>query len=86
MAIAGGATVAYRCRLVNGTLQRDKDTAMQTPPPLPAAAAIMRGETVMVAGSDVVVVARLIELEQMVNELKESQKSRYEYQGVDRWH
>jgi len=70
MAIAGGATVAYRCKLVNGTLQRDKDTAMQTPPPLPAASAIMRGETVMVAGSDVVVVARLIELEQMVNELK----------------
>lgn len=70
MAIAGGVTVAYRCKLVNGSLQRDKDTAMQTLPPLPAAAAIMRGETVMVAGSDVVVVARLIELEQMVNELK----------------
>ena len=70
MAIAGGATVAYRCRLVNGTLQRDKDTAMQTPPPLPASAAIMRGETVTVSGADVVVVARLVELELMVNELR----------------
>ena len=70
MAIAGGATVAYRCMLVNGTLQRDKDTAMQTPQPLPAAAAIMRGETVTVSGADVVVVARLVELELMVNELK----------------
>ena len=70
MAIAGGATVAYRCKLVNGILQRDKDTAMQTPPPLPAASAIMRGESVMVAGSDVVVVARLIEVELMVDELK----------------
>ena len=70
MAIAGGVTVAYRCKLVNGTLRRDKDTAMQTPPPLPAAAAIMRGETVTVSGADVVVVARLVELELMVNELK----------------
>ena len=70
MAIAGGATVAYRCRLVNGTLQRDKDTAMQTPPPLPATAAIMRGETVTVSGADVVVVARLVELELMADELR----------------
>lgn len=70
MAIAGGVTVAYRCKLVNGTLQRDKDTAMQTPPPLPAVAAIMRGESVTVSGADVVVVARLVELELMVNELK----------------
>ena len=70
MAIAGGVTVAYRCKLGNGTLQRDKDTAMQTPQPLPAVAAIMRGETVTVSGADVVVVARLVELELMVNELK----------------
>jgi len=70
MAIAGGVTVAYRCKLVNGALRRDKDTAMQTPAPLPATAAIMRGETVTVSGADVVVVARLVELELMVNELK----------------
>lgn len=66
MAIAGGVTVAYRCVLVNGVLRREKDTAMKTLPPLPATAAIMRGETVTVAGSDVAVVARLVELEQMV--------------------
>lgn len=70
MAIAGGVTVAYRCKLVNGALQRDKDTAMQTPAPLPAAAAITRGESVTVSGADVVVVARLVELELMVNELR----------------
>ena len=70
MAIAGGATVAYRCKLVNGTLQRDKDTAMQTPAPLPAAASIMRGETVTVSGADVVVVARLVELELMADDLR----------------
>ena len=70
MAIAGGATVAYRCQLVDGTLQREKDTAMQTAYPLPATAAIMRGEAVVVAGSDVAVVARLVELEQLVAKLR----------------
>lgn len=66
MAVAGGATVAYRCRLIDGALQREKTTAMSTTYPLPAVDAIMRGESVIVAGSDVVVVARLVELELLV--------------------
>jgi hypothetical protein len=70
MAIAGGATVAYRCRIVDGKLYRDKDTAMKTVPPLPAVYALLRGETVIVAGADVVVVARLVELEQAIIELR----------------
>lgn len=70
MAIAGGATVAYRCRIVDGKLYRDKDTAMKTVPPLPAVYALLRGETVIVAGADVVAVARLVELEQTIIELR----------------
>ncbi len=70
MAIAGGATVAYRCRIVDGKLYRDKDTAMKTVPPLPAIDALLRGETVIVAGADVVAVARLVELEQTIIELR----------------
>ena len=70
MAIAGGATVAYRCKIVDGKLYRDKDTAMKTVPPLPAVYALLRGETVIVAGADVVAVARLVELEQTIIELR----------------
>lgn len=74
MAVAGGATVAYRCRLVDGKLQREQTTAMNTTYPLPATAAILRGETVVVAGSDMVVTARLVELEMLVVQLKTGSK------------
>jgi len=43
---------------------------MKTVPPLPAVYALLRGETVIVAGADVVVVARLVELEQAIIELR----------------
>lgn len=69
MAIAGGATVAYKCRITDGKLYRDKDTAVKTVPPLPAASALLRGEQVVVSGSDVAVVARLVELEQAVHRM-----------------
>lgn len=69
MAVSGGATVAYKCKLINGHLQRDATTAQGGLLPLPAAAAILRGETVTVAGSDVVVVARLVELEHAVQRM-----------------
>ena len=69
MAVSGGATVAYKCKLINGHLQRDTTTAQGGLLPLPATAAILRGETVTVAGSDVVVVARLVELELEIKHL-----------------
>lgn len=69
MAIAGGATVAYKCRLIDGKLDRQQTTAQACDYPLPATAKILRGETVTVAGSDVVVVARLVELELMLLKL-----------------
>ena len=70
MAVAGGATVAYKCKLVDGRLQRNPTTAMDTLYPLPATSAILRGETVIVAGADVMVTARLVELELKVINLQ----------------
>ena len=60
MAIAGGAKSAYKMRLDNGTLKIEHTTAMDTPAPLPAMAAILRGETVTVGGFDSVVVQTLV--------------------------
>jgi hypothetical protein len=84
MAIAGGATVAYQCKIVDGKLQRDKTTAMQTVAPLPAVTSILTGHSVIVAGSDVVVVARLLELELEIAKLI-SQVSDYSHKATIGW-
>ena len=47
-------------RLDNGALKIEHTTAMDTPAPLPAMAAILRGETVTVGGSDSVGVQTLV--------------------------
>lgn len=67
MAVAGGAKSAYRMRLVDGTLKIEHTTAMDTPAPLPAMAAILRGETVTVGGFDSAVVQTLVGLQLGIN-------------------
>ena len=77
MAVSGGATVAYICKIVDGQLQRETTTRSNCMLPVPAFAALMRGETVIVAGGDITVTAELVEwalrckgLEERVNSLK----------------
>lgn len=71
MAVEGGTTVGYKCKLVNGVLTRTQTTALKIVcvKPLPAVVEILKGEAVTVAGFDVAVVARLVELEHAVQRM-----------------
>jgi len=63
MAVSGGAKSAYKIKLIGDRMDIQSATAMDTLPPLPAAAAILRGEAVVVGGFDSAVVQRLVSLQ-----------------------